>query len=102
MESCLDFLARQVVWLTSGTFDDSKQLGKHCRQPGSNPLNVDQADVAGAAFNVSQIRSMDADSFGQFLLGESQSVPPATDGIAEAFADIRPGTLFHCGQASCL
>ena len=63
----------------------------------SHALDVDQTNVAAATFDVGQVGTVDANSAGQILLGQAKFLAPGTDGIAEAFANIRSGTpLSHC------
>jgi hypothetical protein len=78
----------------SRTLDSLKKLGDGNAQASRDPLDVDEADVAGASLDVAQVGSVDAGPFREVFLGQAQVFAPALDGKAEALADVRRGPPF--------
>jgi hypothetical protein len=70
-----------------GPLLDEQFADPQAQGPGE-PLDVDEADVAAAAFDVGEVSAVDAGLLGQVFLGEAELLTPGTDGVAEAFADV--------------
>jgi hypothetical protein len=74
--------------------DGVEKLRDGDAQAGRDPLDVDEADVAGAPLDIAQIGPMDAGLFREVLLRQAQLLPVGLDGEAEALADILRGPPF--------